>query len=69
MPKYSVINLLGTFVALALSFLFLARAAVPAPAQVRPAGVPTRATLPSNAVVIQALPADAIIIEARAPND
>ena len=69
MLKYSVINLLGTFAVLALSFFFLIRAAVPTPAQARPTRAPTRASKPANAVVIQALPPDSIIIEALPAND
>lgn len=69
MIKDNVINLLGTFTILALSFLFLARAAGPAPAKARTAGPTGCGIKPAGAVVIQALPADAIVIEALPPND
>lgn len=69
MYKPYVINLLGVFAAPALSFLFLARAAAPAPAGTEPTAVPGYETGPADAVVIQALPADAIIIEALPAND
>ncbi len=69
MLKNNAINLLGTFTILALSFLFLARAAPPAPAGAEPTAVPDYEAGPADAVVIQALPADAIIIEALPAND
>jgi hypothetical protein len=67
MVKSNVINILGIFAVLALSFLFLVRAAAPGenwrPEEAPPAG--NRA----NAVEIRSFPADAIIIEALpAPN-
>ncbi len=67
MLKNNAINLLGTFTILALSFLFLARAA--APAGTEPPTAPGYEGGPADAVVIQALPADAIIIEALPAND
>jgi hypothetical protein len=64
MLKYNVINILGTFAALALSFLFLVRAAAPAPAESgRTIETPPAAKSP-GAVEILSFPADAIIIEA-----
>ncbi len=69
MYKPYVINLLGVFAALALSFLILARAATPtaetaaaeaAAAEATP-GIPRQLT---DRVIIRSFPADAVVIEA-----
>ncbi|HUV86058.1 MAG TPA: hypothetical protein VMX79_02990 [bacterium] len=67
MLKNNAINILGTFAALALSLLFLARAA--APAETQPRNSSAYAAKRADAVVIQALPPDAIIIQALPAND
>jgi hypothetical protein len=64
MFKNNVINILGTFAVLALSFLFLVRAAAPAPAEKGRAIETPPAVKPAGAVEIRSFPADAIIIEA-----
>ena len=67
MLKSNAINILGTFAALALSLLFLARAA--APTETQPRNSTGYAAKRADAVVIQALPSDAIIIQALPAND
>jgi hypothetical protein len=67
MLKNNVINILGFFVVLALSILFLARAA--APTETQPRNSTASDANPAGPVVIQALPADAIIIQALPAND
>lgn len=69
MYKPYVINLLGVFAALALSFLILARAATPtAETPAAEAGpyeaTPGIARQLTDRVIIRSFPADAIIIEA-----
>ncbi len=67
MFKNNVINIIGTFAVLALSFLFLVRAAAPGENR-GPEEAPPAAN-PASAVEILSFPADAIIIEALpAPN-
>jgi len=69
MLKNNAINILGTFAALALSLLFLARAAGPAPTETQPRNSSGYAAKRADTVVIQALPPDAIIIQALPAND
>ncbi len=63
MVKNNIINILGTFAVLAISFLFLIRAAAPAPAEKGRAIQTQPAVKPAGAVEIRSFPADAIIIE------
>lgn len=69
MYKSNVLNLLGVFAALALSFLLLSRVAAPV-AETAAADIATYETgpgsspRPPNAIIVESLPADAIIIEA-----
>lgn len=69
MLKSYIINLLGVFAALALSFLILARAATPtAKTAVAEAGAyegaPGIRSLLADRVIITSFPADAVIIQA-----
>lgn len=64
MFRSNVINILGIFAILALSFIFLIRAGVLGPGEMQAKNVATHAARPANAVVIQAFPPDTIIIEA-----
>ena len=69
MYKSNALNLLGVFAAPALSFLFLSRVATPA-AENAAAEIATHEPGPGssphlpNAIIIESLPADTIVIEA-----
>ncbi|HUU57270.1 MAG TPA: hypothetical protein VMW93_08005 [bacterium] len=64
MLKSNLINLLGTFAVLAVSFLLLARAGSAAKVKANPPGAVRAAARPDAAVVIPSYPADAVVIEA-----
>jgi hypothetical protein len=67
MFKSNAVNILGTLAALALSFLFLARAA--APAETRPPASSGSAAKAADPIIVQALPPDAIIIQSLPASD
>lgn len=62
MLKNNAINILGFFAVLALSLLFLARAA--APSETQPKNPISYVAERTHTVIIEALPPDAIIIQA-----
>lgn len=69
MLKNNAINILGVFAVLALSLLFLARAAKPTTAKAERTAAAAHPGAPAGSVVIQALPPDAVIIRALPADD
>ncbi len=67
MLKSNAINLLGIFAALALSSLFLTRAATLPRGGTQPENV-IAASAPAKPIIIKSYPADAVIIEALPGN-
>ena len=62
--KSNLINLLGAFAVLALSFLLLARAGSAAKVEANPPAAVRAPARPDAAVIIPSYPADAVVIEA-----
>lgn len=67
MFKSNAVNILGTLAVLILAFLFLARAATPV--EMQPPAASGDAAEAADPIVVQALPPDAIIIQALPVSD